>query len=85
MMSLSAAEPCTALCGDSNCDGVIDFTDVDCFAAALQSRELWNQCGNDCRDSERAYLCVNDINGDQDVTFEDIDVFVTSLIGGGCN
>lgn len=65
--------------GDANCDGVVDFNDIDCFVAALISIEAWIDCGGvqGCD-----YIYVNDINGDGKVDFNDIDGFVDCLISG---
>jgi hypothetical protein len=64
--------------GDLNCDGSVDFNDIDAFVTALISQE----------DYEAAYpWCLYahaDINGDGSVDFNDIDGFVECLIDGGC-
>jgi hypothetical protein len=66
--------------GDSNCDGRVDFSDIDCFVAALVDQAAWANCsGGGCD-----YACVNDINQDQHVNFDDIDPFVECLISGAC-
>jgi hypothetical protein len=66
---------------DSNCDGSVDFDDIDCFVAALISEGQWLLCVDDAPCS---YRCVNDVNQDGSVDFGDIDPFVECLINGGC-
>lgn len=65
--------------GDMNCDGSVDFDDIDPFVTALISRP----------DYEAAYpACFHhhgDINNDGSVDFDDIDGFVECLINGGCD
>lgn len=65
--------------GDMNCDGAIDFNDIDSFVTALISRD----------DYETDYPACNwfngDINQDQSVDFNDIDGFVECLINNGCD
>jgi len=60
--------------GDLNCDGAVDFDDIDPFVLALS--------GYDAYDAE--YPACNwlnaDANGDGAVDFDDIDAFV-ALIG----
>ncbi len=65
--------------GDANCDGVLDFSDINCFVAALVSEAAWANCGNT---SQCNYLCANDINQDGVVNFDDINPFVSLLAGG---
>jgi hypothetical protein len=67
--------------GDSNCDGGVDFNDIDCFVAALIGEESWTSCAGDVTCD---YVCVNDVNQDASVDFNDIDGFVECLIEGGC-
>jgi hypothetical protein len=58
---------------DSNCDGSVDFNDIDSFVQALIDRDAWEfEHGCD-------YLCVNDANRDGTVDFADIDLFVECL------
>jgi hypothetical protein len=72
-------QPAPPLCaGDVNCDGVVDFDDIDPFVAALG-------CPGGapgCWDPACPWLNA-DCNGDSDVTFDDIDPFVTR-IGATC-
>ncbi len=57
--------------GDMNCDGVIDFADIDAFVAVLS--------GGACCDPT-SFNC--DVNGDSAVNFDDIDPFVALLTSG---
>jgi hypothetical protein len=78
----AAGEPCAGqVRGDSNCDGGVDFDDIDCFVASLIGQDSWNACGHG---EGCDYACVNDINQDGSVDFDDIDKFVECLINGGC-
>lgn len=65
-----------ALCpGDTNCDGVVNFKDIDPFVAALGGPANWP-------DPDCPWLNA-DTNGDGNVTFKDIDPFV-ALLGSTC-
>lgn len=64
---------------DANCDGLVNFDDIDCFVAALIGEDTWRACGligDGCN-----FRCQNDTNGDGAVDFNDIDAFVECLIG----
>ncbi len=63
--------------GDMNCDGVVDFFDIDPFVCALQGPPCYQPHFPECR-----YL-NGDCDGDGYVTFFDIDPFVARL-GDGC-
>ena len=64
--------------GDLNCDGVVDFDDIDPFVAALGCQ------GGDPNCWDPACPWRNgDCNGDQTVNFDDIDPFV-ARIGATC-
>ena len=68
-----------ALCaGDLNCDGIVDFDDIDPFVAALGCQ------GGDpnCWDPVCPWL-NGDCNDDESVNFDDIDPFV-ARIGATC-
>lgn len=69
--------------GDCNCDGGVDFFDIDPFVAALSSESSWyaylQQAGYAVTCS---YLGNNDLNNDGLVTFFDIDPFVERLVAG---
>ncbi len=57
--------------GDTNCDGHIDFADIDPFVAVLSGGACCDGTGYNC-----------DVNGDGAVNFGDIDPFVALLSGG---
>jgi|GEM_PF-5679952 len=59
--------------GDLNCDGSVDFDDIDAFMLALNSGTSYHATYPDC---ERA---LADCNGDGYVDFDDIDFFVALL------
>lgn len=61
----------TACPGDANCDGVIDFDDIDALVAALAG-------GAPCD------FANVDVNGDGSINFFDIDPFV-ALLGSGAS
>lgn len=74
--------PCSGTVkGDSNCDGEVNFDDIDCFVSALIDKAAWEACGSD---GKCDYECANDVDGDGDVNFNDIDPFVTCIINEGC-
>jgi hypothetical protein len=64
--------------GDMNCDGSVDFNDIDPFVVALTGRDNY---------AEQYPDCVYE-NGDVDcngsVDFDDIDAFVDCVINEGC-
>lgn len=61
--------------GDTNCDGSIDFGDIDPFVSALSGQQAYLRLYPDCQWS------AADANGDGLVNFADIDPFV-ALLGG---
>ncbi len=63
-----------ALPGDLNCDGVVNFDDIDPFVIALTGQAGYEAAYPDCR-----WLNA-DCNGDGLVNFDDIDAFV-ALVG----
>jgi hypothetical protein len=65
--------------GDSNCDGAVDFGDIDPFVLALIDEGEYVLAHLSCD-----WQCNNDINGDGNVDFNDIDGFVECLINNGC-
>lgn len=76
--------PCITLCaGDLNCDGVVDYGDIDPFVAAIGciggDPSCWPPAGvpADCP------WLNGDCDGDGDVTYSDIDPFV-ARIGATC-
>jgi choice-of-anchor B domain-containing protein len=60
--------------GDMNCDGVVDFEDIDPFVLAITRGEEYDALFPDC---DRANA---DVNEDGEDTFDDIDPFVQLLI-----
>jgi hypothetical protein len=73
----AAADPCAAVArADADCDGSVDFFDIDPFLAALFDNPGYlanaDWCGNNC---------AVDVNRDGGVDFFDIDPFVTCLFG----
>ena len=67
------AEPCA---GDVNCDGIVDYADIDPFVEALT-------CVGGTGWSHDCPWLSGDCNGDGDVTYADIDPFV-GRIGATC-
>ncbi|MBK9126971.1 MAG: hypothetical protein IPM13_04135 [Phycisphaerales bacterium] len=63
--------------GDMNCDGVVDFDDIDPFVLALSGPAAYHGQYPNCQ-----WLNA-DTDGDGDVDFDDIDPFV-SRIGSAC-
>jgi hypothetical protein len=71
---------CTPLIGDMNCDGTIDFGDVNPFVAHLSDFGAWQMTFPGCPPEN------GDINGDGiygQGSFGDINPFVELLVGGG--
>jgi hypothetical protein len=65
-----------ALPGDLNCDGVVDFGDINPFVLRLSNPTEYHNQYPDCPDAN------GDINGDGSVNFGDINPFVALLSGG---
>jgi hypothetical protein len=66
-----------AFYADLNCDGVVDFDDVDPFVSAIGTDPLaWNLTHPGC------HWLNADCDYDGDVDFDDIDPFVALLSGG---
>ena len=63
---------------DLNCDGAVNFNDIDPFVAALISESTYYADYPDCD------FWLADINDSGVVNFEDIDPFVECLVSGGC-
>jgi murein tripeptide amidase MpaA len=72
---LSAVGPCTARTGDLNCDGQVDFRDINPFVLSLADPAAYGQAFPTCS------FLNGDTNGDQQVDFRDINPFVTLLSG----
>jgi parallel beta-helix repeat protein len=64
--------------GDMNCDGIVNFDDINPFVLALADAAAYYAQYPDC-----AYENA-DINGDTYVNFDDINPFVACLVNGGC-
>ncbi len=62
--------------GDMNCDGDVDFFDVDGFVLAVTDPDAYEATYPDCD------ILLADINGDGLVNFFDIDPFVELITGG---
>ncbi len=62
--------------GDMNCDGTVNFEDIDAFVTALASASAYAQQYPACA------RILADTSGDGSVDFNDIDDFVSVLIGG---
>ena len=71
----SAGPPAGPCAGDVNCDGVINFDDIDPFVLALSDPVAYGAAYPDC------YVLSADIDHDGDVDFEDVDWFVGLLSG----
>ena len=61
--------------GDCNCDGYVDFFDIDAFVLALNDLAGYGTAYPDCNPLNA------DCNGDGAVDFFDIDAFVAILVG----
>ncbi len=67
-MAVEIARP-----GDCNCDGFVDFNDIDAFVLALSDPAGYLAMFPNCPGRAR------DVNGDGMVSFDDIDPFVAAL------
>ncbi len=65
-----------ALPGDVNCDGVVDFDDINPFVLALSDPGAYAALYPDCPFENR------DVNNDGEFNFDDINPFVAILSGG---
>ena len=63
--------------GDVNCDGNVDFFDIDPFVLAVTDPAGYAAAYPDCN------IMLADCNGDGFVNFFDIDCFVALITGGG--
>lgn len=69
-----------AVCGgDSDCDGDVDFDDIDFFVAALGGEAAWIAHHQAAGGSPNCLFAVNDTNNDGSVTFDDIELFVLAI------
>lgn len=64
--------------GDANCDGALDFKDINYFVAALIGEGTWAAAWPE-GDPPCDFTCANDVNGDGVVDFGDINAFVLLL------
>ena len=62
--------------GDLNCDGAVDFFDIDSFVLAVTDPAGYEDTYPDCD------IMLADVNGDGEVNFFDIDAFVELVVGG---
>ncbi len=65
-----------AVLGDLNCDGCIDFEDIEPFVVALAGEAAYEQAYPSCRHLQA------DCNRDGGVDFADVDAFVAQLARG---
>ena len=72
----ASGPPCLAA-ADSNCDGAVNFGDIDPFVLAITSGQAAWEALYTCD-----YVCANDVSGDSSVNFGDIDPFVAAITGG---
>ncbi len=61
--------------GDLNCDGAVDFYDINPFVLLLSDPQAWQQ------QYPRCHRLNGDCNADGQVNFEDINPFVALLAG----
>ncbi len=64
--------------GDVNCDGVVNFDDINAFVLALVGQASYEAAYPNCR-----WLNA-DIDGNSIVNFDDINPFVNCLVSAGC-
>ena len=69
-------DECTPLPGDLNCDGTVDFADINPFVLRLSNPAAYLAEYPICPDAN------GDISGDGTVDFGDINPFVALLVGG---
>jgi hypothetical protein len=77
-VSMQVSVPDTLIHGDVNCDGTVDFFDIDPFLLALFDPTGYATAYPGC-DIQSA-----DMNNDTTVDFFDIDGFLTCVFGGPC-
>jgi hypothetical protein len=70
-----ALAPAPGMVGDLNCDGTVDFGDINPFVLALTNPGVYATTYPDCD------ILNGDINGDGSVDFGDINPFVQLLTG----
>jgi DNA-binding beta-propeller fold protein YncE len=74
---ISFADFSSAGPGDLNCDGAVNFADINPFVLALTSAANYAAAFPDC------HRASADVNADGQVNFADINPFVALLCGGG--
>ncbi len=74
--------PCAPACrGDANCDGGINWRDIDYFVAAMSGEQSWRDMF--LPGTPGCTYANNDVNGDGVVNWRDIDPFV-AVMGTSC-
>jgi hypothetical protein len=73
------ADICIRALGDLNCDGVVDFGDINPFVLALSNPAAYAQAFPEC------HILTGDMNCDGLVDFGDINPFVSCLANGDCD
>ena len=68
--------PALPIPGDLNCDGMVDFRDINPFVLLLSNPVAWQAAYPDCPMED------GDVNGDGSVSFRDINPFVALLSSG---
>jgi hypothetical protein len=75
MAEFAAGLPPAVVLGDLNCDGAVNFADINPFVMALSNPAAWQQAYPGCNP------LTGDINGDGNVDLADINAFI-ALLGG---
>ncbi len=75
--TLSQAVESLVCRGDANCDGFVNFGDVNAFVLALSDFAAWRALYPNCPFGNL------DLNGDGKLNFGDIGGMVSVLLGGG--
>ncbi len=74
-VALEATVCAAVVLGDLNCDGIVDFDDINPFVLALSNPAAYQAAYPDCN------ILNGDCDNDGDVDFDDINAFV-ALLGG---
>ncbi len=72
----TVAAVATVLTGDLNCDGAVDFSDINAFVLALSDPAAYHAAYPACE------ILAGDCDSDGDVDFDDINPFIAILSGG---
>jgi hypothetical protein len=75
MADFAAGLPPPVVTGDLNCDGAVNFGDINPFVMAISNPAAWQQAYPGCN------LLNADVNGDGNVDFGDINPFIALLNG----